>query len=88
MTPGIWPHNYVRCQNPTVRPAPYTQHRDLMRKHRYLARYAPREDWERPSTIHCLVMNQPLPARSIVQDLVGFNDEVNVSLLHRVRSKL
>ena len=32
----------------------YTQNRDPARKHRYLARYAPREDWTKPMTAGAL----------------------------------
>ena len=29
----------------------YTQHRDPVRKQQYLARHAPREDWDNPMTV-------------------------------------
>ena len=32
----------------------YTQHRDPVRKQRYLARHAPREDWDNPMTAGAL----------------------------------
>ena len=32
----------------------YTQHRDPVRKQRYLARHAPREDWNNPMTAGAL----------------------------------
>ena len=32
----------------------YTQHRDPVRKQRYLARHAPREDWTQPMTAGAL----------------------------------
>ena len=32
----------------------YTQHRDPVRKQRYLARHAPREDWDEPTTAGAL----------------------------------
>ena len=32
----------------------YTQHRDPARKQRYLARHAPREDWDNPMTAGAL----------------------------------
>ena len=32
----------------------YTQHRDPVRKQRYLARHAPREDWNNPMTTGAL----------------------------------
>ena len=32
----------------------YTQHRDLVRKQRYLARHAPREHWDKPMTAGAL----------------------------------
>ena len=32
----------------------FTQHRDPVRKQRYLARHAPREDWDEPTTAGAL----------------------------------
>ena len=41
----------------------FTQHRDPVRKQRYLARHAPREDWSQPMTAGALarwlLWNQP-----------------------------
>ena len=53
----------------------YTEHRDPVRKQRYLARHAPREDWDSPMTAGAL-------SRWVLWNKETLNDSI-VDYMHR-----
>ena len=53
----------------------YTQHRDPVRKQRYLSRHAPREDWDNPMTAGAL-------SRWVLWNKETLNDSI-VDYMHR-----